>query len=203
MKSIVILGNYFINADVVHKTEWDMRSAGSVWMLNSWHKGYKIKPDLIFNIHEDMFAPSLKTPRYAQISSDELHSTANAYNDAGCKTLILGANEMLNDVEWYPLDAVVGMFGKDVLTSSITYMLACAYLYNAKKIHLWGFNMINDIEYEPQIPAVLHMINELEKMGVSVEAPMRCRWLEEAMMRGVQWMTLPKLDVPYHDKNWK
>lgn len=197
MKSIVILGNYSINLDIFGKTEDEIRRYGEPWVLNFWHKSYKIKPDLIFNIHNNFFK---KVDNKYTFNPEDIAKLASAYNSAKCRVVIVGANDYIDSAEQFDIDGAVSLFGPDVFTSSITYEMAYAYMTGVSVVTLWGFNMINDIEYEPQIPAVLHMMETLEKRGMTINAPMRQRWMDEAVSRGVEWSQLPKIDKMYHEK---
>lgn len=69
----------------------------------------------------------------------------------------------------FPYAEVQAMFpNRDVLESTVSYMMAYAMLKGYERIGLWGCHFIGDMEYLYQLPSVTYLMGVADALGIDV-----------------------------------
>lgn len=126
-----------------------------IWVLGNRSQNYT-RFDRIFEIHDDL---TEHDPRYARWLLDK-----NV-------PIVVGENSPLkgSNVEVFPFQKSIELFGSLYLTSSPAMMLCYAILHDYKHIELYGVDMvIDDHEYFWQRPCVEAWIGFARGRGITV-----------------------------------
>lgn len=73
----------------------------------------------------------------------------------------------------YPIEDAISKFGM-YLTSSISYMIAAAILYEYQRIEIYGVEMSSDSEYYYQKPGAEYLLGFARGMGIEIGLPENC-----------------------------
>lgn len=191
MNSVLLLGQYNIDQDIpkdLSRIPWDQ-----VWCMNFYYQDYKVKPDVVFQIHK-------RKSMWRNWKHEDLARMAMEYNMSDAEIMTLDVYAEYHRASKYPLAEAMRTLGRNHFTSTVLYMLALAVVRGFKRIALRGFNMMNSEEYRPQIFPLLKAIKKVEKKGVMVDAPMRDKWIGLADAMNVDLRAkLPDIDKMYHE----
>ena len=157
--------------------------AYEIWVLGNRSQNYT-RFDRIFEIHDDI---SEHDPRYAQWLLDK-----NVPIVVGKNSLLKGDN-----VEVFPFDKSIELFGSLYLTSSPAMMLCYAILHGYTYIELYGVDMvIDDHEYFWQRPCVEAWIGFAKGRGITVVTHKTSPVCRSGYVEGMDSGGKPEFGVP-------
>ncbi len=103
----------------------------------------------------------------------------------------------------YPLDKVVGCFGREAFSSTPDYMLALALAEGFERIYLFGIEMRNGTEYAYQRPNFLYWVGRAEEMGVEVVEPEGNGLLPRRLYGYEEYQMISRQTLEYHLADYK
>jgi hypothetical protein len=192
VKKVTFLGLYnFYGLSRLTQSDF---CGSEIWTLNDWYQFYPCvkKPDRVFNIHKKFKGHITDASRFSGNWIDE-------YNNSGAWIYILDEKlfPLFKKARLFPEKEAVEVFGKGFFSSTINCMFAIAIMENFKEIELAGFNLLNTAEHDNQLPGIMYAIQEAEKQGIKVIAPMREKWDEFLSVKKVDWKNIDSDIVPY------
>jgi predicted RNA methylase len=161
LKSVAIVGGAKATAQFApfNDPEW------SIWGM-AWHSPEGRPVDLLFDIHDPEFKG--ESPYNLHWNSHKNQRYIDAVDASGAQ-VICHPRAVFKNGTPYPLNEVLAAIpARDFLECTISYMIALAIYWGAKKIGLWGCHFTGRDEYQYQLPSVTWLLGYAEAKGIEI-----------------------------------
>lgn len=192
MSELLILGLHTCNMDVAELRALRQRCL-ECWTLNDFYMHYAaqtLRPDRVFMMHPQ--------ERYDKPAPARFRNWRSELNASGALVMAQHLLTGLNRLAMYPMEQVVELCGKNVLTSTVPYMFALAMLEGWRKVSIRGMSELNVDPYRRSAAAHCVLIDRMRASGMEVDAPMHESWKATSLsVGGVDWARLPEVYLRY------